>query len=66
MTKIVFLREVFNWAMFSDAASKVAKSELLDDLDPESIVRIHSASDEGAAIFASKEFVPYVIETQDR
>ena len=45
-------------AMFSDAASKVAKSELLDDLDPESIVRIHSASDEGAACIQTQPTAP--------
>ena len=45
-------------AMFSDAASKVAKSELLDHLDPESIVRIHSASDEGAACIQTQPTAP--------
>ena len=33
----------------SDSASKMTKSELLDTMDPDSIIRIHSASDEGAA-----------------
>jgi hypothetical protein len=45
-------------AMFSDAASKVARSELLDHLDPESIVRIHSASDEGAACIQTQPTAP--------
>ena len=45
-------------AMFSDAASKVAKSELLDDLDPESIIRIHSASDEGAVCIQTQPTAP--------
>ena len=45
-------------AMFSDSASKVAKSELLGDLDPESVVRIHSASDEGAACIQTQPTAP--------
>ena len=36
-------------ALFSDSASKIAKSALLDIRDPGSIICIHSASDEGAA-----------------
>jgi hypothetical protein len=45
-------------AMFSDAASKVARSELLRQLDPESIIRIHSASDEGAACIQTQPTEP--------
>ena len=45
-------------AMFSDSASKVAKFELLDDLDPESVVRVHSASDEGAACIQTQPTAP--------
>jgi hypothetical protein len=45
-------------AMFSDAASKVARAELLRKLDPESIVRIHSASDEGAACIQTQPTAP--------
>ncbi len=45
-------------AMFSDAASKVARAKLLSNLDPESIVRIHSASDEGAACIQTQPTAP--------
>ena len=45
-------------ALFSDSASKVAKSELLDSLDPESVIRIHSASDEGAACIQTQPMAP--------
>ena len=45
-------------AMFSDSASKVAKSDLLDNLDPESVVRIHSNSDEGAACIQTQPTAP--------
>ena len=45
-------------AMFSDSASKVARSQLLNGLDPESVIRIHSASDEGAACIQTQPTAP--------
>ena len=45
-------------AMFSDSASKVARSQLLDGLDPESVIRIHSASDGGAACIQTQPTAP--------
>jgi hypothetical protein len=45
-------------AMFSDAASKVARAKLFAHLDPESVIRIHSASDEGAACIQTQPTAP--------
>ena len=45
-------------ATFSDSASKVARSQLLDGLDPESVIRVHSASDEGAACIQTQPTAP--------
>jgi hypothetical protein len=45
-------------ALFSDSVSKVARSQLLEGLDPESVIRIHSASDEGAACIQTQPTAP--------
>ena len=45
-------------AMFSDFASKVTKKQLMKSLPPEDIIRIHSASDEGAACIQAQPTAP--------
>ena len=44
--------------MFSDFASKACKQELLKELPPDDIIRIHSASDEGAACIQAQPTAP--------
>ena len=44
--------------MFSDSASKVEKSVLIRSLDPNSVIRIHSASDEGVACIQAQPTSP--------
>ena len=45
-------------AMFSDFASKACKQVLLKNLPPDDIIRIHSASDEGAACIQAQPTAP--------
>ena len=45
-------------AMFSDFSSKVCKKVLLKDLPPDDTIRIHSASDEGAACIQAQPTAP--------
>jgi len=45
-------------ALFSDFSSKICKRELLDDLPPDDIIRIQSASDEGAACIQAQPTAP--------
>ena len=45
-------------ALFSDLASKVTKKQLMKSLPPEDIIRIHSASDEGAACIQAQPTAP--------
>ena len=45
-------------AMFSDFSSKACKKELLNKLPPDDIIRIHSASDEGAACVQAQPTAP--------
>ena len=45
-------------AMFSDFASKAYKKLLLKDLPPDDTIRIHSASDEGAACIQAQPTAP--------
>ena len=45
-------------AMFSDFASKVIKKQLMQTLPPEDVIRIHLASDEGAACIQAQLTAP--------
>ena len=45
-------------AIFSDLTSKVHKKQLMQTLPPDDVIRIHSASDEGAACFQAQPTAP--------
>ena len=45
-------------SLFSDKVSRVNRHRLLQRMDPEDIIRIHSASDEGAAIIQARPTSP--------
>ena len=56
--KALVVRPAKLLALFSDSASKMTRSELLDTMDPDSIIGIHSASDEGAACIQAQPTAP--------
>jgi hypothetical protein len=45
-------------SLFSDKVSRVNRHRLLQQMDPEDVIRIHSASDEGAAIIQARPTSP--------
>ena len=45
-------------SLFSDKVSRVNRHRLMQHMDPEDIIRIHSASDEGAAIIQARPTSP--------
>ena len=45
-------------SLFSDKASRVARNRLMESLPPEDVIRIHSASDEGAAFIQARPTSP--------